>query len=150
MREESEARRAASGQSEQLCREEARWGSDMAGRPREARWGGGREAGSSLAGGRQVQSSLVGGREEQSSLAAGREGGWAGCKLDRTGCLSLQQILASFTAPISEEHAWAVIHQVMDQSSQSTVSSRQSAVDSLQPILLLTATLLLLSTSVHH
>ena len=123
MREESEARRVtASGQSEQLCREEARWGSDMAGRPREARWGGGREAGSSLAGG----------REEQSSLAAGREGGWAGCKLDRTGCLSLQQILASFTAPISEEHAWAVIHQVMDQSSQTTVDSQQSTVDSLQ------------------
>ena len=43
--------------------------------------------------------------------AAGK-GGWAGCSLDPGGCLSLQQILASFTAPISEEHAWAVIHQV--------------------------------------
>ena len=36
------------------------------------------------------------------------KGGWAGCSLDPGGCLSLQQILASFTAPISEEHAWAV------------------------------------------
>ena len=43
--------------------------------------------------------------------AAGK-GGWAGRSLDPGGCLSLQQILASFTAPISEEHAWAVIHQV--------------------------------------
>ena len=41
-----------------------------------------------------------------------KPGGWAGCSLDPGGCLSLQQILASFTAPISEEHAWAVIHQV--------------------------------------
>ena len=43
------------------------------------------------------------------------KGGWAGCSLDPGGCLSLQQILASFTAPISEEHAWAVIHQVMQE-----------------------------------
>ena len=114
-REEREARVAASRQSEQLCREEACWSSDMAGRPALARWGGCREAGSSLAEGREVQS----------SLAAGREGGWAGCKLDRTGCLSLQQILASFTAPISEEHAWAVIHQVIDRSSPSTGDSRK-------------------------
>ena len=35
--------------------------------------------------------------------------------MDPGGCLSLQQILASFTAPISEEHAWAVIHQVMQE-----------------------------------
>ena len=38
---------------------------------------------------------------------------WRGCQLDRdTECLTLDQILQSFSAPISEEHAWAVIHQV--------------------------------------
>ncbi len=37
---------------------------------------------------------------------------WRGCHLDKEGCLSLDQILRSFSAPISEEHAWAVIHQV--------------------------------------
>ena len=38
--------------------------------------------------------------------------GWRGCQLDGEDCLSLEQILHSFSAPISEEHAWAVIHQV--------------------------------------
>ena len=38
--------------------------------------------------------------------------GWRGCQLDSQECLSLDQILHSFSAPISEEHAWAVIHQV--------------------------------------
>ena len=37
---------------------------------------------------------------------------WAACSLDGGGCLSLDGILRSFSAPISEEHAWAVIHQV--------------------------------------
>ena len=37
---------------------------------------------------------------------------WKGCQLDSGQCLSLEQILQSFSAPISEEHAWAVIHQV--------------------------------------
>ena len=37
---------------------------------------------------------------------------WRGCHLDREECLTLEQILQSFSAPISEEHAWAVIHQV--------------------------------------
>ena len=37
---------------------------------------------------------------------------WKGCQLDADQCLSLEQILQSFSAPISEEHAWAVIHQV--------------------------------------
>ena len=44
------------------------------------------------------------------------EGGrhsWRGCSLDDNKCLTLQQILRSFTAPISEEHAWAVIYQVL-------------------------------------
>ena len=39
-------------------------------------------------------------------------GNWRGCQLDTDQCLSLEQILQSFSAPISEEHAWAVIHQV--------------------------------------
>ena len=37
---------------------------------------------------------------------------WSACALDKQGCLSLEQILKSFSAPISEEHAWAIIHQV--------------------------------------
>ncbi|XP_023323232.1 protein spire homolog 1 isoform X2 [Eurytemora carolleeae] len=36
---------------------------------------------------------------------------WSACALDKQGCLSLEQILKSFSAPISEEHAWAIIHQ---------------------------------------
>jgi len=43
----------------------------------------------------------------------GQSWGWRGCSLDSEGCLSLQQILHSFSAPISEEHAWAVIHQAL-------------------------------------
>merc|ERR1719419_1206221 len=38
---------------------------------------------------------------------------WKGCQLDSDQCLSLEQILQSFSAPISEEHAWAVIHQAL-------------------------------------
>ena len=41
-----------------------------------------------------------------------RDTGWRGARLDPADCLSLDQILHSFSAPISEEHAWAVIHQV--------------------------------------
>ena len=37
--------------------------------------------------------------------------GCTGASLDLGGCTPLQQILASFTAPISEEQVWAVIHQ---------------------------------------
>ena len=37
---------------------------------------------------------------------------WSASTLDNQGCLSLEQILKSFSAPISEEHAWAIIHQV--------------------------------------
>jgi len=33
--------------------------------------------------------------------------------LDTRDCLSLAQILRSFSAPITEEHAWAVIHQAV-------------------------------------
>ena len=57
--------------------------------------------------------------------AAGK-GGWAGCSLDPGGCLSLQQILASFTAPISEEHAWAVIHQVRKKQHDSSLEPQFS------------------------
>eukprot|EP00090_Calanus_glacialis_P001559 TRINITY_DN11131_c0_g1_i2.p1 TRINITY_DN11131_c0_g1~~TRINITY_DN11131_c0_g1_i2.p1 ORF type:complete len:764 (-),score=139.71 TRINITY_DN11131_c0_g1_i2:1070-3361(-) len=45
--------------------------------------------------------------------SSGQSWGWRGCSLDNEGCLSLQQILHSFSAPISEEHAWAVIHQAL-------------------------------------
>jgi len=45
--------------------------------------------------------------------SSGQTWGWRGCSLDNEGCLSLQQILHSFSAPISEEHAWAVIHQAL-------------------------------------
>ncbi len=33
------------------------------------------------------------------------------CKLDLEDCVSLSNILVSFNAPISEEHAWALCHQ---------------------------------------
>ena len=38
---------------------------------------------------------------------------WRSCSLEE-GSLGLHQILRSFSAPISEEHAWAVIHQVRE------------------------------------
>ena len=34
-------------------------------------------------------------------------------KLDKYGCLSLSEIIKCFNAPISEEHAWAVIYQTL-------------------------------------
>jgi len=34
-------------------------------------------------------------------------------RLDQQDCLTLAQILRSFSAPITEEHAWAVIHQAV-------------------------------------
>ena len=33
------------------------------------------------------------------------------CKLDNFKCLSLEQVVKSYCAPIKEEHAWAVIYQ---------------------------------------
>nr|XP_018900947.1 PREDICTED: protein spire-like [Bemisia tabaci] len=33
------------------------------------------------------------------------------CKLDQNKCVSLSDILISFNAPISEEHAWALCYQ---------------------------------------
>ncbi len=38
-----------------------------------------------------------------------RKDNWTGSKLDASGCLTLRQILGSFSAPITEEHAWAII-----------------------------------------
>jgi len=35
------------------------------------------------------------------------------CKLDSHGCLSLEQVVQSFHAPIKQEHGWAIIHQGM-------------------------------------
>ena len=37
---------------------------------------------------------------------------WHSCSLDSHNCLDLQQILQVFSAPITEEHAWALVHQV--------------------------------------
>ena len=33
------------------------------------------------------------------------------CSLDENGCLSLRDILASFNAPINEQHTWALCYQ---------------------------------------
>ena len=33
------------------------------------------------------------------------------CKLDNFKCLSLEQVVKSYCAPIKEEHAWAIVHQ---------------------------------------
>jgi len=33
------------------------------------------------------------------------------CKLDKFKCLSLEQVVKSYCAPIKEEHAWAIVHQ---------------------------------------
>ena len=37
---------------------------------------------------------------------------WRSLKLDNNECLSLGQVLKVFSAPITEEHAWAVLYQV--------------------------------------
>ena len=36
---------------------------------------------------------------------------WASSSLDPTGCLTLHQIVGSFSAPIGEEQAWAIIYE---------------------------------------
>lgn len=38
---------------------------------------------------------------------------WIGSCLDANGCLTLKQIVGSFTAPITEEHAWAIVYEVV-------------------------------------
>ncbi len=42
-----------------------------------------------------------------------RRDNWTGSKLDASGCLTLRQILGSFSAPITEEHAWAIIFEAV-------------------------------------
>ena len=37
---------------------------------------------------------------------------WQAVVLDDEGCLSLDKILKVFSAPITEVHAWAILHQV--------------------------------------
>ena len=37
---------------------------------------------------------------------------WHNCELDVDNCLDLDQILRVFSAPITEEHAWALVFQV--------------------------------------
>ena len=37
---------------------------------------------------------------------------WRSLQLDDNECLSLGQVLKVFSAPITEEHAWAVLYQV--------------------------------------
>ena len=37
---------------------------------------------------------------------------WRSLQLDDNECLGLGQVLKVFSAPITEEHAWAVLYQV--------------------------------------
>ena len=46
------------------------------------------------------------------SYAETSESAWHSVALDKNSCLNLQQILEVFSAPISEEQAWAVLYQV--------------------------------------
>jgi len=39
---------------------------------------------------------------------------WHSCELDEENCLDLNQILKVFSAPITEEHAWALVHQTVE------------------------------------
>lgn len=36
-----------------------------------------------------------------------------GATLDENGCLSLEQILLCFRAPVTEQHAWAIIYETL-------------------------------------
>ena len=38
---------------------------------------------------------------------------WKGSILDRNKCLTLKQVVSSFSAPITEEHAWAVVYEMV-------------------------------------
>merc|ERR1711915_969379 len=55
-----------------------------------------------------VMSSIKG---ESSKL--GKSGNWYSAQLDTRNCLNLGQILRVFSAPITEEHAWAVTFQCL-------------------------------------
>ena len=41
------------------------------------------------------------------------ESSWAGSCLNSNNCLTLKQIVASFSAPITEEHAWAIVYETV-------------------------------------
>ena len=45
--------------------------------------------------------------------AGGHNENWMGSSLDSDGCLTLKQVVGSFSAPITEEHAWAVVYEVV-------------------------------------
>lgn len=47
------------------------------------------------------------------------------CELDGEGCLSLGSILESFSAPINEEHAWAICFQLA-KTGQSVLAEAES------------------------
>ena len=38
---------------------------------------------------------------------------WKGSILDSNKCLTLKQVVSSFSAPITEEHAWAVVYEMV-------------------------------------
>ena len=38
---------------------------------------------------------------------------WKGSILDSNKCLTLKQVVSSFSAPITEEHAWAVVFECL-------------------------------------
>ena len=46
------------------------------------------------------------------TLPSSLNSSWQAVVLDDKGCLSLDKILQVFSAPITEVHAWAILHQV--------------------------------------
>jgi len=36
---------------------------------------------------------------------------WIASSLDSNNCLTLKQVVGSFSAPITEEHAWAIVYE---------------------------------------
>jgi len=39
---------------------------------------------------------------------------WHQCNLDKDKCVDLDQVLRVFSAPITEEHAWALVYQSLE------------------------------------
>lgn len=37
---------------------------------------------------------------------------WTASHLNKLNCLTLRQIVGSFSAPITEEHAWAIVYEI--------------------------------------
>lgn len=60
------------------------------------------------------------------------------CKLDVDECVSLSDILISFNAPISEEHAWALCYQCAKCFKYAHLSNREKCrlVKSLEQVIL--------------